>query len=262
MISALWTASTGMKGQQENIDVISNNLANVNSSGFKKSRVDFEDLMYQTMKQPGSPDTQGSQIPVGIEKGHGTKVSSTQKIFTTGDLENTENPLDIVIEGDGFIQVARPDGSIAYTRDGALKQDSQGRVVTSEGYPVIPNITIPDDATDITITSDGTVNVKLAGRDDSQQIGQLELARFSNPGGLNSEGRNLYEETVASGPAMEGTPGSEGFGTISQGFLEKSNVEVVEEMANMIGAQRAYEVNSKSIQAADEMLQTANQLRR
>ena len=262
MISALWTASTGMKGQQTNIDVISNNLANVNSSGFKKSRVDFEDLMYQTLNQPGSPDTQGSQIPVGIEKGHGTKVSSTQKIFTIGDLQNTDNPLDIVIEGDGFLQVARPDGSIAYTRDGALKQDSQGRVVTSEGYPVLPNISIPQDTTDITITSDGTVNVKLAGRDDSQQIGQLELARFSNPGGLNSAGRNLFEETVASGPAMIGTPGSEGFGTIAQGFLEKSNVEVVEEMVNMIGAQRAYEVNSKTIQAADEMLATANQLRR
>ena len=262
MISALWSASTGMKGQQTNIDVISNNLANVNSSGFKKSRVDFEDLMYQTLNQPGSPDTQGSQIPVGIEKGHGTKVSSTQKIFTIGDLQNTDNPLDIVIEGDGFLQVARPDGSIAYTRDGALKQDSQGRIVTSEGYPVLPNISIPQDTTDITITSDGTVNVKLAGREDSQQIGQLELARFSNPGGLNSAGRNLFEETVASGPAMLGTPGSEGFGTIAQGFLEKSNVEVVEEMVNMIGAQRAYEVNSKTIQAADEMLATANQLRR
>ena len=262
MISALWSASTGMKGQQTNIDVISNNLANVNSSGFKKSRVDFEDLMYQTLNQPGSPDTQGSQIPVGIEKGHGTTVSSTQKIFTIGDLQNTDNPLDIVIEGDGFLQVARPDGSIAYTRDGALKQDSQGRIVTSEGYPVLPNISIPQDTTDITITSDGTVNVKLAGREDSQQIGQLELARFSNPGGLNSAGRNLFEETVASGPAMLGTPGSEGFGTIAQGFLEKSNVEVVEEMVNMIGAQRAYEVNSKTIQAADEMLATANQLRR
>ena len=262
MISALWTASTGMKGQQTNIDVTSNNLANVNSSGFKKSRVEFEDLMYQTLNQPGSPDTQGSEIPVGIEKGHGTKVSATQKIFTTGDLQNTDNPLDIVVEGDGFLQVVRPDGSVAYTRDGALKQDSDGRLVTSEGYPIQPNITIPQDATDITITSDGTVNVKTAGRDGSQQIGQIELARFSNPGGLNSLGRNLFEDTVASGDPITGTPGSEGFGTIAQGFLEMSNVEVVEEMVNMISAQRAYEVNSNSIQAADEMLATANQLRR
>jgi len=262
MISALWTASTGMKAQQTNIDVTANNLANVNSSGFKKSRVGFEDLMYQVINQPGSPDTQGSQIPVGIEKGHGTKISSTQKIFTTGNLQNTDNPLDLVIEGDGFLQVVRPDGSVAYTRDGSLKQDSQGRLVTSEGYPVLPQIRIPQDTTDITITSDGTVNVQLAGSSQPQQVGQITLARFSNPSGLNSLGRNLFEDTVASGPAMEGTPGSQGFGTIAQGFLEKSNVEVVEEMVNMIGAQRAYEVNSKTIQAADEMLATANQLRR
>ena len=262
MISALWTASTGMKAQQTNIDVTANNLANVNSSGFKKSRVGFEDLMYQVINQPGSPDTQGSQIPVGIEKGHGTKISSTQKIFTTGNLQNTDNPLDVVIEGDGFLQVIRPDGSVAYTRDGSLKQDSQGRLVTSEGYPVLPQIRIPQDTTDITITSDGTVNVQLAGSSQPQQVGQITLARFSNPSGLNSLGRNLFEDTVASGPAMEGTPGSQGFGTIAQGFLEKSNVEVVEEMVNMIGAQRAYEVNSKTIQAADEMLATANQLRR
>ncbi len=262
MISALWTAATGMHAQQTNIDVTSNNLANVNSSGFKKSRVGFQDLMYQTITQPGSPNTQGAQIPVGIEKGHGARVASTQKIFTEGNLQNTENPLDIVIEGDGFLQVQLPDGSIAYTRDGSLKQDSNGTIVTSEGYTIQPQMQIPEDATDITITSDGTVNVQIAGRNEPQQIGQITLARFSNPAGLNSMGRNLFEETVASGSAMVGSPGTEGFGTIAQGFLEMSNVKVVEEMVNMIAAQRAYETNSKSIQAADEMLSTANQLRR
>ena len=262
MISALWTAATGMNAQEKNIDVSSNNLSNVNTNGFKKGRVDFEDLMYTNLTQPGSPNTQGSQIPVGEEIGHGTKVSSTEKIFTQGNLQNTDNPLDVVIEGDGFLQVRKPDGSIAYTRDGSLKQDSNGQLVTSEGYPIQPEITIPPETTDITITTDGTVNVQTAGDNQPQQIGQIQLARFSNPAGLNSTGRNLFEETIASGQPFVGSPGSEGFGTISQGFLEMSNVKVVEEMVNMISAQRAYEVNSKSIQAADEMLNTANQLRR
>ena len=251
-----------MNSQETNIDVTSNNLANVNSTGFKKARTEFEDLMYSVKNQPGSPNTQGSQIPVGIEVGHGAKVSSTQKIFTMGNLRNTDNPLDVTIEGEGFLQVLRPDGSTAYTRDGALKQDSEGRVVTSEGYPIQPEITIPPEATSISITSDGTVNVQLAGGNESQQVGQIRLARFSNPAGLNSAGKNLFEQTVASGNPSTGTPGNNGFGTISQGFLEMSNVKVVEEMVNMIAAQRAYEVNSKGIKAADEMLQTANQLRR
>ena len=262
MISALWTAATGMNGQQTNIDVTSNNLANVNTSGFKKSRVDFEDLMYSVKNQPGSPNAQGSQIPVGVEIGHGSKVSDTEKIFTMGNLKNTDNPLDVVIEGEGFLQVVRPDGSTAYTRDGSLKQDSNGRVVTSEGYPIQPQINIPPETTSISITSDGTVNVQLAGQNEPQQVGQIRLARFSNPAGLKSAGKNLFEQTIASGEPMVGTPGNEGFGTITQGFLEMSNVKVVEEMVNMIAAQRAYEVNSKSIKAADEMLSTANQLRR
>ena len=262
MINALWTAATGMNTQQTSIDVTSNNLANVNTTGFKKSRVNFQDLMYQNVKQAGTPNAQGSQIPTGIEVGHGSKVAATQKMFTPGSLQSTDNPLDLAIEGDGFLQVMRPDGTIAYTRDGALKQDSQGRIVTSDGYPIQPQINIPQDATKISITSDGTVSVQLAGDNQPQQIGQIELARFSNPAGLQSNGRNLFEQTVASGEPVVGAPGGQGFGTVAQGFLEKSNVKVVEEMVGMISAQRAYETNSKAIQAADDMLQTASNLTR
>ena len=261
MIGALWTAATGMDSQQTNINVISNNLANVNTTGFKKSRVNFQDLMYQQIRQPGSPNAQGSQIPVGIEVGHGSRVSATQKLFTEGSVQATDNPLDIVIEGDGFLQVQKPDGSIAYTRDGSLKLDGQGRIVTSDGYLLQPQINIPENATDISITSDGTVNVLVDGQEEAQTQGQIELVRFSNPAGLNSSGRNLYEDTMASGEPQTGQPGTQGFGTISQGFLEKSNVKVVEEMVNMISAQRAYEINSKAIQASDEMLQTASRLK-
>lgn len=262
MIDALWTSATGMDSQQTNIDTISNNLSNVNTTGFKKSRVNFQDIMYHRTKQPGTPNAQGSQVPIGVEIGHGSKVSATQKLFSEGSMKNTENPLDIVIEGDGFLQVQRPDGTTAYTRDGSLKQDGEGRIVTSDGYPIQPELYIPEDATEISITSDGTVAVRVAGDNEPQQLGQIQLARFSNPAGLNSVGRNLFEATSASGEAMVNTPGSAGYGTIAQGFLEMSNVKVVEEMVNMIAAQRAYEVNSKSIQAADEMLKTATQLRR
>lgn len=262
MIGALWTAATGMDAQQVNIDVISNNLSNVNTTGYKKSRINFQDLMYQRLNRPGTPNAQGAQIPVGVEIGHGSKVSATQKIFSKGSVQNTGNSLDILIEGDGFLQVLRPDGTMAYTRDGSMKQDSTGRVVTSDGYPLQPEIFIPQDATEISITSDGTVAVQIAGTNEPQQLGQIQLARFSNPAGLNSVGRNLFEGTVASGEAMVNNPGAAGYGTIVQGFLEMSNVQVVEEMVNMIAAQRAYEVNSKAIQASDEMLKTASQLRR
>lgn len=262
MISSLWTSATGMNAQQTNIDVISNNLSNVNTAGFKKSRVNFEDLMYRNIRQPGSPNAQGEEIPVGIEIGHGSKVSATQKIFGEGDVQTTNNPLDILIEGDGFLEVTLPDGTQAYTRDGSLKQDSDGRLVTSDGHLISPEIVLPPDTEDVTITSDGTINVKRGGMDDTEVVGQLELYRFTNNAGLNSIGRNLYRPTPASGEPIFGFPGEEGLGTINQGFLEMSNVKVVEEMVNMIAAQRAYDVNSKSIQAADEMLQTANQLRR
>jgi flagellar basal-body rod protein FlgG len=201
-------------------------------------------------------------VPTGIEIGHGSKVAATQKIFTPGSFQSTDNPLDIGIEGDGFLQVMRPDGTLAYTRDGSLKQDGEGRIVTSDGYPIQPQIFIPQDATKISITSDGTVSAQVPGSNQPQQIGQIELARFSNPAGLQSNGRNLYEPTVAAGAPVVGAPGTQGFGTVAQGFLEKSNVKVVEEMVNMISAQRAYEINSKAIKAADDMLQTASNLTR
>ncbi len=262
MIRALYTASTGMEAQQTNIDTISNNLSNVNTTGFKKSRTNFQDLMYEQTRQPGTPNAQGAEVPVGTEIGSGTRIGATQKLFTPGSMQETGNPLDVVIEGDGFIEVRLPDDSTAYTRDGSLKQDSAGQLVTADGFPVEPAIDIPEDATDISITSDGTVSVEMPGQEEPETVGQIDLVKFSNPAGLNSIGRNLYSETAASGVPMIGTPGEEGFGTIAQGYLEMSNVEVVEEMVDMISAQRAYEANSRSIQASDDMLNTANQLRR
>jgi flagellar basal-body rod protein FlgG len=261
MMRALWTAGAGMMAQQTNIDVISNNLANVNTTGFKKSRVDFEDLLYQTVRTAGSTASQGATLPTGLQIGHGVKSVSTTKMFTQGDFTNTGNALDLVIEGDGFFQVQMPDGSTAYTRDGAFKMDGEGRIVNSEGYLLQPEISIPTDATSITIGTDGTVSVTMAD-DTNQEIGRIELARFLNPAGLVNVGGNMMKETDASGTAMTGNPGEDGIGTLSQGFLEMSNVKVIEEMVNMIVAQRAYEINSKAIQAADEMLQTANNLRR
>jgi len=261
MISALWTAATGMNAQQTNIDVISNNLANVNTSGFKKSKINFADLIYTNMRQPGTPNAQGAEIPTGTEIGHGVKVNSTQKLFSQGNIVNTNNDLDMAVEGEGFFRVERPDGSFAYTKDGSFKLDSNGQVVTSDGYRLSPQVNIPQGAKDITITSDGAVSITNSA-DQTETVGQIELYNFSNPAGLSSEGRNLYAVTAASGEAVAGTPGQEGFGTVLQGFLEMSNVKVVEEMVNMIAAQRAYETNSKSIQASDEMLKTANQLKR
>ena len=262
MLRSLWTAASGMAGQQFNIDTISNNLANVNTTGDKKNRVDFEDLLYQTVRFAGTPVTAGAQIPVGLQVGHGVRPIATQKIFTPGSFKQTENPLDLAIEGDGFFQVLLPDGTIAYTRDGSFKRDGLGRIVTSDGFALEPEIIIPEDAVDVTIGSDGTVSVLLPGDSEPQMVGQIELVRFVNPAGLSSLGRNLYVETAASGPPMVSTPGLDGFGTLAQGWLEMSNVQVVEEMVNLIIAQRAYETNSRAIQASDEMLQTANSLRR
>jgi len=261
MISALWTAATGMNSQQTNIDVISNNLANVNTSGFKKTKINFADLIYTNMRQPGTPNAQGAEIPTGTEMGHGVKVNSTQKLFSQGNIVNTNNDLDMAVEGEGFFRVQRPDGSFAYTKDGSFKLDSNGQVVTSDGYPISPQINIPQDAKEVTITADGSVSITNAA-DEIQTVGQIELFNFANTAGLSSEGRNLYAVTAASGQPTAGTPGQEGVGTVLQGFLEMSNVKVVEEMVNMIAAQRAYETNSKAIQASDEMLQTANQLKR
>ncbi len=262
MIRALWTAASGMQTQQLNIDVVANNLANVNTAGFKKSRADFQDLMYQSLKTTGAPSTNATQIPTGIQVGLGAKPASVTKLFTPGNINQTGNELDVAIEGDGFYQIQLPDGTTAYSRSGAFKKDNQGRMVNADGYPVLPNVVIPNNATKITIGNDGTVSVMQAGQNTPTTVGNLQLATFSNPSGLSAIGHNLLQVSDASGVATTGTPGQTGIGTLSQGFIEMSNVSVVEEMVNMIVGQRAYEVNSKAVQAADEMLQQANNLRR
>jgi flagellar basal-body rod protein FlgG len=259
MIRALFTAGTGMQAQQLNLDVVANNLANVNTAGFKRSRVDFQDLLYQTMRPAGTRTSGGGEVPTGVQVGHGTRPVATQKIFAQGNFQQTDNPLDVVIEGEGFFQVLRADGSTAYTRAGSFKRDSQGQIVTSDGLVLQPAVTIPPDTVLISIGPDGTLSVTAATAGaQPQQLGQIELARFANPAGLNAVGRNLFVSTAASGTAQTGTPGQQSFGSISQGFLESSNVSVVEEMVAMIAAQRAFEVNSKAIRTADEMLQLAN----
>ncbi len=262
MIRALWTASTGMEAQQLNIDIIAHNLANVNTTGFKKSRADYQDLLYQEIKSAGASSSPSTMVPTGIQVGQGVRTVSTEKVFNQGNFKQTENPLDLAIEGDGFFQVTRPDGTVSYTRTGEFKIDSDGRLVTSDGYVIEPQITIPSDALAVTISADGIVSVTQPGVQTPTQVGNLELARFINPSGLQPNGKNLYTPTASSGDATTGSPGSEGLGTLAQGFLEMSNVSVVEEMVNMIAAQRAYEINSKSIQTTDEMLQTANSMKR
>lgn len=262
MMRGLWSAATGMTAQQTNIDVIANNLANVSTVGFKKGRVDFQDLVYQTVREPGAPDTQSTQVPTGVQVGLGARYAAVQRVFTPGELRQTGNSLDVAIEGNGFFQVLLPDGRTAYTRDGAFKLDGQGHLVTSDGYLIQPEITIPADAIHITIGSDGTVSVTTAGQSEPQQIGQLTLAKFLNPAGTSNLGRNLVIPTPASGDPVVAAPGTEGLGTLGQGMLELSNVNIVEEMVSMIVAQRAYEVNSKAIQVADEMLAMANNLHR
>ena len=259
MIRALWTASTGMQAQQVNMDVIANNLANVNSSGFKKSRADFQDILYQTSKAAGT-GVDGGEIPTGIQVGLGSRVAAVQKVFTTGDFQQTQNELDVAIEGPGFFQVTMPDGTEAYTRSGAMKKDSTGRLVTSDGFPIFPEVVIPENSTSVSIASGGTVEVILDGESIPSQVGTLDLVRFGNSSGLKSLGRNLYAETPTTSAPITGTPGEQGFGTLSQGFLEGSNVNIMEEMVNMIAGQRAYEVNSKAITTADEMLQMTAQL--
>jgi len=262
MIRSLWTSATGMKAQALNLDVIANNLANVSTAGFKKSRAEFQDLLYESIRPPGTPSSQDTQVPTGIQLGHGTRPSTVLKIFTQGDMEHTKNELDLAIEGDGFFQIAMPSGETAFTRDGGFKLDSEGRIVNADGFALEPEISIPTDAVSISIGMDGTVSVLQAGETTPTEVGTVELARFVNPAGLISMGRNLYINSEASGDEMIGTAGEDGLGTIAQGFLEMSNVTVVEEMVNMITAQRAYEANSKSIQTADEMLALANNVKR
>lgn len=261
MMRSLWTAASGMTAQQSNLDVVSNNLANVNTTGFKKSRSDFQDLMYQTIRQAGTTTGPDNQLPTGVQIGHGTRLVATQKIYTQGSFQSTGNSYDIAIEGDGFFQIAMPDGTIAYTRDGSFKKDENGRLVTSEGYALDPEIAVPEEALDLTISAEGVVSVSLPGQ-DPEEVGQIELARFINPAGLENIGRNLVRETAASGAPVVVNPGTDGAGTLVQKYLEMSNVQVVEEMVNMIVAQRAYETNSKAITTSDDMLSQANNLKR
>lgn len=260
MMRSLWTAATGMVAQQLNIDVISNNLSNVNTIGFKKSRAEFEDLMYQSLKIAGTPTESGNLVPTGLQVGMGVKPTTVHKFFTQGDFESTDNPLDLVVEGEGFFQVD-VNGEMAYTRAGAFKLDNEGRVVTANGYVLQPEFTVPTDTSNIVVSESGHISAQddsgteLAGAD-------ISLFTFINPAGLNAMGKNLYKETEASGAAVEGTPGEDNVGTIAQGYLEMSNVEIVDEMVQMIVAQRAYEVNSKAVTTSDQMLQTANQIKR
>jgi flagellar basal-body rod protein FlgG len=262
MMRGLWTAASGMTAQQTNLDIIANNLANVNTAGFKKSRADFQDLVYQTMWAAGSATGDGAKVPTGLQIGLGVRPAAVQKVFTPGSFSRTGNPFDLAIEGDGFFSVTTPDGTLAYTRDGAFKPDDTGRLVNSDGYVLSPEVTIPAGATNITVGPDGTVTVTMPGQTDPVQVTRIQVTRFPNPAGLSSIGHNLYAPSGASGTPMTGDPGTQGLGTIAQNTLEMSNVAVVEEMVNMIVAQRAYETNSKAIQAADDMLQMANQLRR
>jgi flagellar basal-body rod protein FlgG len=263
MIRAMFSAATGMIAQQTNIDTIANNLANVNTTGFKKSRINFQDLLYETLKAPGTETSAGTITPEGIQLGHGVRPSSVAKLFTPGSMVQTGNPMDLAIEGDGFFEVLLPDGTSAYTRDGAFRVGDDGTVMTVGGNPLNPGITLPTERGSVTIGEDGIVSVQVPGSTASTNVGTLQIVRFPNPAGLDaSMGRNLFTETDASGAATPGTPGSNGLGFLAQGMLENSNVQVVEEIINMIVAQRAYEANSKVIQTADEMLQLANNVRR
>ncbi|HZM03923.1 MAG TPA: flagellar basal-body rod protein FlgG [Candidatus Saccharimonadales bacterium] len=260
MLRALYSAATGMESQQLNLDVISNNLANVNTTGFKKSKIEFQDLLYQNVRSPGSEQGNGTELPTGLQIGHGTRAVATSRVFTEGELSQTGERLDVAIQGDGFFQVTMPDGTLAYTRDGSLKTASDGRITTSDGLPVQNGFQpIPVGTTSVDISANGAVTT--IGASGTQNF-QVTLTRFANPAGLQAIGRNLYLETPASGTPETGNPAENGYGSLQQGYVEMSNVKVVEEMVNMIVAQRAYEVNSKAVQAADEMMQQGNNLRR
>jgi flagellar basal-body rod protein FlgG len=246
-----------MIAQQTHIDTIAHNMANVGTTGFRRSRAEFQDLIYQQVRTPGGRTADGGTLPTGIQIGQGTRTVSTELVHTQGTLQQTGNPLDLAIEGEGFLQVLRPGGEIAYTRAGNLKLDAEGRLVTVDGLPVEPAITVPRDATSVTVGPDGTISVTQPGDGRSMELGQLQIARFSNPGGLEALGRSMFRPTTASGQPLVVQPGQEGAGTIAQGFLEGSNVEVVNEMIDLISSQRAYEINQRVIQASDEMLRKA-----
>jgi flagellar basal-body rod protein FlgG len=260
MIRSLWISKTGLDAQQTQMDVISHNLANVSTSGFKKSRAVFEDLLYQNIRQPGAQSSQQTQLPSGLQLGTGVKPVATERIFTQGNLQQTDNSKDVAIQGNGFFQIMMPDGSTAYTRDGSFQMDAQGQLVTSSGFPLQPAITIPANAQSLSIGRDGVVSITTADSTASTQIGQIQLATFINPSGLQSKGENLYVETTASGNPNTNTPGANGAGLLQQNYLETSNVNVVEELVSMIQTQRAYEINSKAITTSDQMLQKLSQM--
>jgi flagellar basal-body rod protein FlgG len=262
MIRSLRTAALGMSAQQLKVDTISNNLANVNTTGYKRSDIQFQDLMYQTIQSGNVDQKNGKEKPGSIQVGHGNKPVASFRSFTTGNIEETGNALDVAINGRGFIQVMKPDGEIAFTRDGALRMDSTGNLVTTSGLSVYPELSIPDNAESISLSEDGIISIKYPGETETEEIGQFELATFVNPAGLESIGGNLFDKTSASGEPVFSTPGEEGVGSIVQGYLEKSNVDVVKEMVGLIVAQRAYEINSKAIKTSDELLSMTNNLKR
>jgi flagellar basal-body rod protein FlgG len=260
MIRSLWIAKTGLDAQQTQLDVISNNLANVSTNGYKRSRAVFEDLLYQTLRQPGAASSQQTTIPSGLMLGTGVRPIATEHIFTQGSLQKTENTLDLAVNGQGFFQIQMPDGTLAYTRDGSFQMDSTGQIVTASGYPLSPAITLPSNMTSMTVSRDGIVSVVTAGATAATQVGTIQLASFVNVGGLQSVGENLYVETASSGTPTPNTPGTNGTGLLNQGYVETSNVNVAEELVSMIQTQRAYELNSKAIQTSDAMLGRLTQL--
>ena len=260
MIRSLWISKTGLDSQQMQMDVIANNLSNVSSNGFKRSRAVFEDLLYQNIRQPGAQSSQQTQLPSGLQLGTGVRPVATERIFTQGNLQKTDNEKDVAINGQGFFQVLMPDGTTAYTRDGSFQVDNQGQLVTSSGYPIQPAITIPSNAQSLTISKDGVVSVTLPGSTAATQVGSLQLATFINNAGLQAKGENLYVETSASGNANTNTPGTNGAGFLTQGYVETSNVNVVEELVNMTQTHRAYEINSKANTTSDQMLQKLTQM--
>ncbi len=260
MLRSLHIARTGLDAQQTQLDVVSNNLANTSTTGFKKSRAVFEDLLYQTIRQAGAQSSQQTQLPSGFQLGVGVRPVATERIFQQGALQQTSNPLDVAINGQGFFQVQMPDGSLAYTRDGSFQTDSQGNLVTASGYALLPNMQIPANALTTTIGRDGIVSVTTPGNATPTQLGQIQLATFVNPAGLQGQGENLFIETAASGAPLPNNPGTDGMGVLSQSFIETSNVNVAEELVNMIIAQRAYELNSRAITTSDQMLQRLTQI--
>ncbi len=260
MMRSLWIAKTGMEAQQTQLDNISHNLANVATNGFKRSHAVFEDLIYQNMRQSGANTTEQTVLPTGLQVGLGVRPVATARIYTQGNLQQTGNNLDLAIKGDGFFQIQLPDGTTAYTRDGSFQLNANGQMVTSNGYTVLPGVTIPNNAQSLTIGNDGTVSVTLPGQATPQTVGQLQLANFVNPAGLDPKGQNLFAETASSGTPNTGAPNNNGMGALQQGFVETSNVNVVEELVQMIQTQRAYELNSKAVQTSDQMLQKLAQI--